>query len=177
MRLRRNDALEQRAVDILANYNLDEIPVNVDNLAKSLGLDIQLKEMDDDISAFLLLEGEKQVIVVNEKHHKNRRRFSIAHEIGHFCLHHTNGKDRLFVDKATYYRNNQAHSGLSYHEIEANRFAASLLMPRHQILRQLDPNELIFDNENQNVGSLADQFVVSEQAMTLRLVRLRLMLP
>ena len=177
MRLRRNDAIEQQAVKILADHNFDEIPVDVDGLAQSLGLDVQVKDMDDDISAFLLLEGEKQVIVVNEKHHKNRRRFSVAHEIGHFCLHHTSGKDRLFIDKATYYRNNQAHSGLSYSEIEANRFAASLLMPRHQILRQLDPNELIFDNENQNVGSLANQFEVSEQAMTLRLVRLRLMLP
>ena len=177
MRLRRNDAIEQRAVDILADNNFDEIPIGVDRLAKSLGLDVQLKDLDDDISAFLLLEGDKQVIVVNEKHHKNRRRFSIAHEIGHFCLHHTSGKDRLFIDKATYYRNNQAQSGLSSYEIEANRFAASLLMPRHQILRQLDPSELIFDNENQNVGSLAEQFEVSEQAMTLRLVRLRLMLP
>lgn len=178
MRLRRNDKYEQRAVDILTEHDFDDIPVDVYGLAQALGLDVQLKDMDDDISAFLLIEGEKQVIVVNKRHGENRRRFSIAHEIGHFCLHHTRGEDRLFIDKATYYRNNQSHSGLSFHEIEANRFAASLLMPSHHITNYINPSELIFDNEIDNVGNLANnEFKVSEQAMTLRLVRLRLMQP
>ena len=177
MRLRRNDVIEQKAVDLLAQQGFDGVPVNVTELAQSLDIDVQEKNMDDDISAFLLFEGNKKVIAVNNTHHRNRKRFSIAHEIGHFWLHCTSGDDYLFVDKATYYRNNLAHSGLSSNEIEANRFAASLLMPRHHILSEIDPSELIHDNEGENVEVLADLFEVSQQAMTLRLVRLRLMQP
>jgi len=54
--------------------------------------------------------------------------FTIAHEIGHFILHH--GESDLFID-TTYvaFRDSESTKGENRAEIQANQFAAALLMP------------------------------------------------
>ena len=53
-------------------------------------------------------------------------------------------------------------------EIEANRFAAELLMPRHMLI------EAIQRSGEAQASDLARQFEVSEEAMTYRLTDIRL---
>lgn len=173
MKVRRNDHIEQQATDLLAEFGFDDIPVDVFGLVASLGVSVAFEIMEDDISAILLIESDVPKMAINADHHSNRQRFSAAHEVGHFLLHHTGG-DQLFVDQATYYRNQFARTGLDKQEIEANRFGAELLMPRHRLLEQIEPEEPLKELE---IFALADRFQVSEHAMTLRLVRLGLLQP
>lgn len=85
-----------------------------------------------------------------------RRRFTAAHEIAHFILHRNKIGDSISDDE--WYR-----SGLSNpEEVEANRFAARLLMPDH-LLKQCAPVW------NFDKGVLAKLFEVSEEAMAIRL--------
>ena len=67
------------------------------------------------------------MIGVNEDHHSNRQRFSIAHEIAHFVLHHGD----TYIDKGyrVHFRDLESGSGTKREEMEANAFAAALLMP------------------------------------------------
>jgi Zn-dependent peptidase ImmA (M78 family) len=109
------------------------------------------------------------VIGVNDSHSPTRQRFTIAHELGHFRLH----PDTLYLDGFVR-RDDQSSLAVSRHEIEANAFAAELLMPREQVLEELnaslqrqpdaDPGKL--------VRRLARMFDVSEQAMEFRLLNL-----
>ncbi|HSK49596.1 MAG TPA: ImmA/IrrE family metallo-endopeptidase [Solirubrobacterales bacterium] len=71
--------------------------------------------------AYQLDQGEPFVLLNQSKHH-TRQRFTLAHEFGHHHLRHG-----AQLDSNIQFRNSQIK------EIEANRFASSLLMPRPAI--------------------------------------------
>jgi Zn-dependent peptidase ImmA (M78 family) len=74
------------------------------------------------------------VIGVNNNHHRNRQRFTIAHEIAHYRLHHVG---KVFNDATpVFFRDTTSAAGQSPQEIVANAFAAELLMPENK-LREL----------------------------------------
>lgn len=154
---------------ILQNHGELAAPVNVHRLASKLNLDVLFEDLDDDISGFLLAEGKKPCVVINKSHHPNRQRFSIAHEVAHFILHVPKGK-KLFIDRLVFYRNTASTSGENRQEIEANNFAATLLMPESLLRRELEKysDELGEDD----VFRLANTFCVSSEAMTYRLGKL-----
>lgn len=70
------------------------------------------------VSGIIVLDGDVPTIGYNQKQHEHRQRFSVAHEIGHLMIGHacTNRDDYL--------------SDQNPHEVEANQFAAELLMPQ-----------------------------------------------
>jgi Zn-dependent peptidase ImmA (M78 family) len=113
------------------------------------------------------------VIGVNSVDAPNRRRFTIAHEIGHLVLH----KDDTFhVDEKSPIGLRTDASSMATHEreIEANQFAAELLMPRHFLDRDLEalPNEI---EAEEAITRLAHHYEVSIQAMTVRLTALKIL--
>lgn len=157
---------EKRATRLLAEHGVTEAPVEVEGLAKALGISVRHERLDNDVSGLLLVENGVAKVAINESHHRNRRRFTLAHEIGHVLLHAEG--DRVFVDRR-FFRNQWSSKGELREEIEANAFAAALLMPRSLIRRHLEADSGITDVD---VFRLATKFQVSEQAMTLRLVKL-----
>lgn len=92
-----------------------------------------------------------------------RRRFTIAHEIGHFVLH----AGRSQVAAPSYCRGSDLERSDSL-EGEANRFAAGLLMPEPLLEREASLCGC-------NIALLAERFVVSVPAMKLRLLNLDLL--
>ena len=92
-----------------------------------------------------------------------RRRFTIAHEVGHFVLHAA----RAQSGANTYCRGSDLERGDS-REGEANRFAAGLLMPEQLV-------ELEASHCGCNIPFLAERFAVSAPAMKLRLLALDLL--
>ena len=80
----------------------------------------------------------------------------------------------LFVDAApVFFRDGQSATGVDGQEIEANAFAAELLMPE-SILRDLVGRQPIDVFDDAAVRRLASRFEVSPQALTIRLSRLGL---
>ena len=65
------------------------VPVDVDSVAQSYGIEIRKDDVSDKLSGFLVrsTKGGNPIIGVNCKHHPNRQRFTIAHELGHYLLH------------------------------------------------------------------------------------------
>jgi Zn-dependent peptidase ImmA (M78 family) len=155
---------------LLETHNIQLPPVQVDEIAKELGIQVQYEHAKDELSGFLLRDfsRHKAIIGVNEIHVKTRQRFTIAHELGHFLLHEQEELhvDRLFQIKR---RDGKSTTGENEEEKEANLFAAELLMPAQFIQEELAEIELL-DLENDSViSSLADKYNVSRQAMTFRL--------
>lgn len=100
--------------------------------------------------------GVKLFDKVNRHEHRNRQRFTIAHEIAHYVLHRDVIGNELVDD--TFYR-----SGLSeQREWEANALAAEILMPWHLITEIMRGGE-------RDVEKLAEALQVSPAAMNIRL--------
>ncbi|MGB3805816.1 MAG: ImmA/IrrE family metallo-endopeptidase [Erythrobacter sp.] len=154
--------LSPEEVDIIEKFRADT-PVRVGALAKALGLEVVLAALPLKISGLIKPkdEGEGFIIKVNRFEPKQRQRFTIAHEIGHYLLH----RDRIQggVVDSTLYRSKLS----SRLEAEANRLAADLLMPHDRI----EEEKAKFRNlsHNQMVEKIADILQVSKQAMGIRL--------
>ena len=166
-----SEKFERRATRLLREHGVVAPPVDVEGVAKALGISVNYERLDNDVSGLMLVENDVARVAINESHHRNRQRFTLAHEIGHLLLH-TKG-DRVFVDRR-FFRNQWSSKGELREEIEANAFAASLLMPRSLIEQYLETEGGITDTD---VFRLATRFEVSEQAMTLRLVKLNYIEP
>lgn len=175
----RNDEIEQAASDLIHRAGITKTPTPLHRIATFLNAEIHQQTFEDMVSGVLLIQGNERHIMVNKAHHPNRQRFTIAHELGHLVLHHATG-DRLFIDThlRAYQRRGSASSGAyeepgstttPEEEREANQFASALLMPRSLLLAMTEGREYW---DELDVASLAAQFGVSEQAMTIRLRQL-----
>jgi Zn-dependent peptidase ImmA (M78 family) len=134
IRLVRTSYIQRLTKELIEKYNYTP-PIPVDELAKNLGFKIREVSTELDIDA--KLDSKNMRIVVNTlKTNPYRRRFSIAHELGHFVLKH-DIKPWEFEDPETC---------KSYVESEADEFAGSLLMPKDfltsHIKKGVSPAEL-----------------------------------
>jgi Zn-dependent peptidase ImmA (M78 family) len=134
-------------------------------------LTIVYLDLGEDVSGLLISKGGSTVIAVQETDSLSRQRFTIAHEIGHFHLRHQfEPGEHVHVDRGHLItpRNSRSSTGGDLKEIEANQFAACLLMPSSLLsgtVKALRVEPLCDDH----VTHLASEFEVSEQAMTIRL--------
>lgn len=119
-------------------------------------------------------EDGRFVIYVNALHPKTRQLFTIAHEIGHYILHRdlltsehidtveqpiNNGHPALHRTHKTQYNVNEQEM-----EIEANEFAAELLMPQDFFVKKWE--------ESCSIDEVAEYFGVSQSAVALRAKKL-----
>ena len=115
-------SLERMAERLLEDAGVECEPVHLERVADHLGVKIQYADLGEECSGVLVRNGKRAVIGVNEDHHTNRRRFSIAHEIGHFVLH----RGDTYVDKGyhVHFRDLESGSATKREEMAANAFAA-----------------------------------------------------
>lgn len=150
----------------------EHLPIDVEAIVKALGIAIRTQELEDSVSGMLVMKGGRTTIGVNENHHSNRQRFTLAHELGHFLLH--SNLSSIFIDASIiFFRDGTSSEGSKAQEIEANAFAAELLMPEKQ-LREIINNQPLDAFDEGAVRRLATQFGVSSQALTIRLTKLEL---
>jgi Zn-dependent peptidase ImmA (M78 family) len=146
-------------------------PIDVESVAKQLRLKITYAGLGPDVSGLLISKGDDTAIAIQESDAPKRRRFTIAHEIGHFYLRHQfEPGEHVHVDHGHMItpRNSRSSTGVDLKEIEANQFAACLLMPSKLLLARIKSLRAPSLRDS-HVTLLADEFEVSEQSMTIRL--------
>jgi Zn-dependent peptidase ImmA (M78 family) len=163
---------------ILQEEKIRKAPVAIYRLAKKYA-DVVEIQMDDEISGMLIpptskLGETRWTIVVNQAHSTVRKRFTVAHELGHLRLHGFTSPhaDRGFKVR---FRSERASDGSIAEEIEANQFAAEILMPAHLLLARLSELEVEYAPDIQDedsIAKLAEEFRVSQQALSIRLSNL-----
>ena len=143
-----------------AEHRLGGIPVNTGMMAKRLGLRIVDEDLPDNISGAIRKDPDASpsgyLIAVNRRHHINRRRFTVAHEIAHYVLHRAQIGDGYEENEL---RRDHAWNGM---EVEANEMAADILMPPAAVDQAVKEGV-------ETVEDLARRFMVSEEAMRRRL--------
>jgi Zn-dependent peptidase ImmA (M78 family) len=166
---------EEEARKVLSKHGVDSWPVRVDRIAKARGAKIRYSPLDDELSGMAFYKDQLPIIGVNSKHHTNRQRFTIAHEIGHFCLHDDILKKGMHVDKVITMlkRDTNSSAGTINIEVEANQFAAELLMPTSLMKAYLDQGSLDYSSTSDEdiVESMAKAFKVSPTAMAYRVAK------
>jgi Zn-dependent peptidase ImmA (M78 family) len=150
--------------------------IDVTEIAEKLGLQVSAHDLGANVSGVLYIDKGKGVIGYAKHESEVRRRFTVAHEIGHFILHRLDNE--VFVDKTEFkvlYRDNNAAKGENKQEREANAFAAALLMPRDRVIEELEKMNFDLGDEKEDViKKLSEIFKVSTQAMMFRISNLNL---
>jgi Zn-dependent peptidase ImmA (M78 family) len=158
------------AEQLLEEHNMRTAPVDVEKIALSLGIEVQYKPTEDNVSGFLLreLSHHKALIGVNDSHALTRKRFTIAHELGHFLLHE---EEKAHIDQKFKInrRDENSSKGISREEKEANLFAAELLMPASFIEQDFFKFDVLDFFDEKQLKDLADKYQVSTLALSFRL--------
>lgn len=144
----------------IIEQNTKEAPILLKPITESLGLKVYVSDFNDPISGMIKKDTRSNSgysIYVNSTHHKNRMRFTVAHEIAHYILHQEYIGDGILDD--VMYRSSLS----SKMEREANNFAANILMPWSLL------DKMMKENTNVSIEELAEKFEVSKSAMSIRL--------
>jgi Zn-dependent peptidase ImmA (M78 family) len=167
------DEIEKRTTDLLAKLPPGSSPeVPIEAVARQLGLPVMKVDLGEGVSGILVTEGERSYIGVQKSDHIHRRRFSIAHEIAHYCLGH-HREQGVHVDQVptitfrAMYRSTD--SAGTRKEAEANHFAACLLLPATRVREQAKELSRGAALTDLHIEELARRFKVSPAAMTIRL--------
>lgn len=147
------------AQKLIVDTKIKEAPVSlqriIEHIQTTRSLAVTRIEVSDKVSGLLVvikeLDKERATIGFNASLPWCRRRFTIAHEIGHLLLGHMC---------------NENDGGDSHNEREADIFAAELLMPKDILKKDY--------GESSNVPTLAQLYRVSSEALTIQLITAKL---
>lgn len=160
------------AAGFYKNYSLD-----LDALCDHLNIKLfEAKYDDNNVSGAITKENGGWTIVVNELHPPRRRRFTVAHELGHYfaiinnslpAVEYLEDNNNVIKDYFILNRNGSVEDDVYQIERQANMIGAALLMPedkvRALVAQKLSPNEI------------TSLFGVSEAALSFRLKALGLL--
>jgi Zn-dependent peptidase ImmA (M78 family) len=166
--------IKKKVEGLLLKFKIENPPVPVEQVAKKLGVLLCPLPADEEISGALVRKDGHVVIAINPTHHRNRQRFTIAHELGHYFFHSGMEEhvDRDF--RVNWRRVVDSNPGIDWVEITANRFAAELLMPTRFMKSDLDKIGTI---DKRAVTLFAVRYKVSPEAMKIRLSNLGIVGP
>lgn len=152
-----NDDIALKAKEVLNNFYNGIFPIDPIIIAVNAGLKVYTEILAPNVSGQIFYKEKK--IIIEKTDYFTRQIFSVAHELGHFFLHNDGTSH-------TSLRDTNASVGIDRKEIEANIFAANLLMPKDEVIKRI--------GEGFKLDSLASYFNVSSLAMEYRLINLGL---
>ena len=158
-----NKKMESFARDILVKNDMLKLPVTLIKIADENNIEVYYNELPDGISGAIRYNQEKNVfqILIEKRDPEYRKRFTLAHELSHFFLQGKNLSDTKAIHYDVLYRGQRNDI-----EREADYLAGALLM-EESILKRLF-------KINPSIKELSEIFNVSESAVTVRLMQLKL---
>lgn len=160
---RRPQQLEDIAERKLHEHGITSIPVNPLTVAKQEGVSVVNAEFHVPTIAGLIRKTKDTIVIyVKSSDAPSRKKFTVAHELGHLYLHLKDDSGNFIDNDVSLFRSiHEPALALSPQEIEANEFAMALIMPLSNVIRQWKMSHSVED--------MAVLFDVSVQAMEIRL--------
>lgn len=153
---------EQEASSLIEQYGI----TSPDHIRlKDIAFDKKVTVVEGELkgaAASLVRTGEYATIRVDkDERNEYRKRFSIAHELGHYVLNHRQSIARFCSndDMMSWYNKTQ--------ETEANFFASELILPNKLLRPRCDVREVNFEP----IKNIANEFRASMTATSIRFVR------
>lgn len=106
--------------------------------------------------------GKRATIRIPPEDNEERKRFSIAHELGHLLMNHLTSIQKACtdVDMLSWYQISQ--------ETQANFFASELILPTNLVRKKCDVEKVNFEP----IKAIANEFRTSLTATAIKFVRL-----
>jgi len=167
---------EAVAAEIMRQNPEISVPVPIEEIAKQAGI-LEIKSLTSEaFEGMLIANAEKSegIVFVNQERPRQRQRFTIGHEVGHFLLPwHRNMKDGSLKFECTAEDMQASRSGKldarTDWEIEANEFSSEILMPRSIFKKKMKRKD---EPDLEHVRDLALLFDTSIEATARRYVAL-----
>ena len=155
--------IENVANKIIYSYWNLKISVDVYQVAENMGFHI-VENQNEDNNAILNLNNNNESHINNLNEQKLQNRFTIAHQLGHYFLNHKKTKqdDFIFVDDDDVFNGKKNYD---YREVEANMFAARLLIPTDAL------REIMINVKNATIEDVAQLFQVKESYIAYKFNR------
>lgn len=159
---------------ILDRLGIEEVPIPIVAIMKSLNFQVVAGELKDEISGIIGIDDDlaknfksSKVIAINNKDNVGHQRFTMAHELAHYLF------DFDVSNQIIYYNTYNTFEDENEEERRANYFAANLLMPEKKFKKEFD-NVVIKNNLYVTVEKLSQIFQVSGEAVRRRISELSL---
>ena len=159
---------------ILDRLGIEEVPIPIVAIMKSLNFQVVAGELKDEISGIIGIYDDlaknfksSKVIAINNKDNVGHQRFTMAHELAHYLF------DFDVSNQIVYYNTYNTFEDENEEERRANYFAANLLMPEKKFKKEFD-NVVIKNNLYVTVEKLSQIFQVSGEAVRRRISELSL---
>ncbi len=167
---------EGLAAEIIRQNPGISVPVPIEEIAKQAGI-LEIKPLSSGaFEGMLLANSEKSegVVFVNQDRPRQRQRFTIGHEVGHFLLPwHRNMKDGSLKFECTaedmQVSRSRKQDARTDWEVQANEFSSEILMPRLLFKKHMKRKD---EPSLEHVRDLALLFDTSIEATALRYVAL-----
>lgn len=149
--------------DIFEKYWDQLLPVDTKKLAVSCGIiveDLNKTSYKDVVGVSIINKGIMS-IYIDGSLHKNRQRFSIAHQLSHYVLGHIKKEPRFEVAE------NFSNNIKDIEEQKANELAIEILIPEKAL-------RFYMKQKNATILGLATIFNVSIEVLNFRLKQLKI---
>lgn len=151
---------------LLKEVNVSSVPIDPYAIAKKIGVEVCEDDCEGYTGMILVVDGEALISVRSDLREISRKRFTVAHELGHYRIpSHLSGSEALFRCAETALDVFDKKGSL---ESEANEFAAELLMPELFFA----PRIRLKDLSHNLLESLMSEFDTSLTATGIRFVML-----
>lgn len=168
--------INKKVNEIKEKYAIIGPSVNPINIANHLNINVyevdNLNANGEKVSGAISCYKGTVDIYINAQDNNQRKKFTIAHELGHYFLDHLNKNpkmvDLLFRDD---------NHNLSEEELEADEFAGCILMDEKEVKDRYEKATYIGMSEEMKISVLSNIFNVSRPAMYTRLKNLGLIKP
>jgi hypothetical protein len=138
----------------------DPSEIDLEVIAWTLGARIRYRPLDG-CEARIIGNGDQAIITVNSRSHPRRRRFSLAHELGHWKFH----RGRILVCRSD--EIGRVGEGQTLTERTADNYAADLLMPWYLFRPMVRTHPKL---NFRNIRAIADTFDTSLTSTVIRFV-------
>lgn len=192
--------IESRANEVLRSVGYKSGPVDLKAICSALSIDLQFSDqlrLDPDGTTILgSANFDKRSIQINAHQDPNRERFTLGHEIGHFCLNHDRYLRSETIVEQDLFADIEARDVFNYERLEfqANAFASSMLLPSDVFRVAVDVGRSRFDIKDRGHGyifvddqpcnfvpyddllsDLSQYFEASKQAIEIKLKKVGLL--
>lgn len=149
-----------KAQETLDNYWDGTFPVRVSAISKKIGVTPYRATLPLGVSGMIIKErGQEARSYADTTESEERRRFTFAHELGHYVERVTLAEDNDFA-----FKDRREPGRYDLHEFYADEFAGALLMPEKPFLEMLEDGRSLIE--------IAARFGVSLAAVRKRKERL-----
>jgi IrrE N-terminal-like domain len=126
------------AEQIIKGLGITALPIDPIAIARTRGIDVEAKPTSSSGVSGMLIRFGNEFAIAYSTHLENEgfQNYSIGHELGHYYL--PGHADAVITGDSGVHESRAGFASKDRYEMEADRFAAGLLMPRHLFFPELE---------------------------------------